>query len=295
MLPDIFAPKVEAFIGTAGEVRIQMLAEKRGFGFGCEATSSEPGTDRGSKAFLFPMDDLAGQEFFGRALEEVFGGLAAKFEMMRQAAGKIRDFDVEKWASHFERVHHAGAVGLREDSVLQVDFGVKLQSAVHRVVGGAGFPRLDRLAVNFLDGTSGLGESRKVGGFQCSEPNGIPKLRGVIEPAQGAFDFKIEADVFVRNRESRSEEAKGLMDGTRDSFFVKRSEAQRAEGIVAGEEFVTAITAEGHGDFGPGESAKQPSGKEGAVALGLVESIENLGQGREGSIQAERVGMVVGF
>jgi hypothetical protein len=61
LLPDIFAPEVEALVGTAGEVRIEMLAEERICGFGSDAARSEPGTDRSAEAFLFAMDDVGGE------------------------------------------------------------------------------------------------------------------------------------------------------------------------------------------------------------------------------------------
>ena len=69
MLPDIFAPEVQTLIGATGEMGIEMLAEKRVFGFGSDATGAKPSADRGAKAFLFAMDDLGGQELFGGALE----------------------------------------------------------------------------------------------------------------------------------------------------------------------------------------------------------------------------------
>ena len=46
--------------------------------------------------------------------------------------------------------------------------------------------------------------------------------RGMIKTAQGAFDFKIEADVFVRNGKSCGNKTEGGVEGTRDCFFVKR-------------------------------------------------------------------------
>ena len=93
-------------------------------------------------------------EAFCGALEEVFGGFSAELEGMRKAAGEVGDFDVEKRTADFKGIHHAGAVGFREDAVLQIDFGVELKGAVNRVGGCAGFPRLDGLAVDFLDGES---------------------------------------------------------------------------------------------------------------------------------------------
>ena len=137
MLPDIFAPEVQTLIGATGEMGIEMLAEERIRGLGSDATGSEPSADRGSKAFLFAMDDLGGQEFFGGALEEVFGGFSPELERVRQATGEVGDLDVEEWTANFERVHHTGAVGLREDAILQVDFCVKLKRAVHRIGCGA--------------------------------------------------------------------------------------------------------------------------------------------------------------
>jgi hypothetical protein len=224
LLPDIFAPEVQTLIGATGEVGIEMLAEKRIRGLRNYATGAEPSTDGGAKAFLFAMDDLGGQELFGGALEEVFGGFPPELERVRQATSKIGDLDIEEGTANFERVHHAGAVGFREDAILQVDFGVELQGPIHRIGCGARLPGLDRLAVDFLDRKSGLREARKVGGFERSEPNGIPKPRGMIEPSQGAFDFKIEADVFVGNGEAGCEETEGCVEGTRDCFFVKRGD-----------------------------------------------------------------------
>lgn len=211
MLPDIFAPEVLTLIGAAGQVGIEMLAEERVFGFGSDATGAKPSADRSSKAFLFAMDDFGREELFGCALEEVFVGFSSELERVRQATGEVGNLDVEEGTANFERVHHTGSVGLREDAILQVDFGVKLKRAVHRIGCGAGLPSLDRLAVDFLDGKSGTGEAGKIGGFECAEPDGIPKPRRIIESAQGAFDFEIEADVFVGNGKSRGEKTEGCV------------------------------------------------------------------------------------
>ena len=84
----------------------------------------------------------------------------------------------------------------------------------------------------------------------------------MIEPAQGAFDFEIEADVFVRNREASGEETQGVMERTRNGFSVNLREAERTKGIVAGEEFIAPIATEGDGDFRPRKPAEQPSREE---------------------------------
>ena len=159
MLPDIFAPEVKSLIGAAGEVGIEMLTEQRVRGLGSDATVAKPSADRDAKAFLFAMDDLGGQELFGGALEEVFGGFPPELERVRQATSKIGDLDIEEGTANLERVHHAGAVGFREDAILQVDFGVELQGPIHRIGCGARLPGLDRLAVDFLDRKSGTGEA----------------------------------------------------------------------------------------------------------------------------------------
>ena len=87
----------------------------------------------------------------------------------------------------------------------------------------------------------------------------------MIKPAQGAFDFEIEADVFVRNGQACGEEAKRLVDGARDSLFVKRSQAQCSKRIVAGEELIAAITAEGNCRLG----VRRGDQEFGAMPLGL--------------------------
>ena len=40
------------------------------------------------------------EETLDGALEEILGGFAPEFEMVRKASGKIGDFDVEKWTPH---------------------------------------------------------------------------------------------------------------------------------------------------------------------------------------------------
>jgi hypothetical protein len=101
-LPDVFTPKVEAFVGATGEMGIQMLAEKRAFGFGSKTTGSEPGTDGRSKTLFLPMNNVGGQEFFSHALEKIFCRAAPELESMREAPGKVGDLDVEQGAPDFE-------------------------------------------------------------------------------------------------------------------------------------------------------------------------------------------------
>jgi class 3 adenylate cyclase len=67
----------------------------------------------------------------------------------------------------------------------------------------------------------------------------------VVEPTKGAFDFEIEADVFMRDGKPRRKESQSLMERLRNHFLIQLRKPQCAEGIIARKEFVAAITASG--------------------------------------------------
>ena len=79
----------------SGEVGREVILEKGVGGVRGDALRAEPGTDGRSEAFLFAVNDVAREEAFCGALEQVFGGFSAKFEGVRKAAGEVGDFDVE--------------------------------------------------------------------------------------------------------------------------------------------------------------------------------------------------------
>ena len=75
--------------------------------------------------------------------------------------------------------------------------------------------------------------------------------------------------------------------GTRDELRVKRGRFQRAERVVAGEEFVATIAAERDGDVLAGEARKQVGREQRAVAERFVESADDLGEQRDGLVEVE--------
>ena len=77
------------------------------------------------------------------------------------------------------------------------------------------------------------------------------------------------------------------VERARDELCVKLGVAQRAEGIVAGEEFIAAIAAERDGDVLAGEAREQIRGEQRAVAERFVESRDDLGEQRDGFVEVE--------
>ena len=138
--------------------------------------------------------------------------------MMRQSTGEVGDFDVEKGTPHLQGIHHARAVGFGEDAVLQINLGVELKGSIHGILNGAGFPSLDGLAVDFFNAEARIGQAGEFRWLKGTQPDRIPKARGMILPAQGAFDFEIEADIGVGNRQAGRQKAQGFVQRPGDHF-----------------------------------------------------------------------------
>ena len=150
-----------------------------------------------------------------------------------------------------------GAIDFREDAVLEVEVRPELQRAVDEVRLRAAVPRLDRFAVDFLLVARLAEELGEVARLERAHPDGIPERRRIAQAHERALDFEIEADVRVAHGQARGDEADGLVDRARDELRVELGLLQRAEGIVAGEEFVAAIAAERDGDVLAGEAGEQ--------------------------------------
>ena len=82
------------------------------------------------------------------------------------------------------------------------------------------------------------------------------------------------------------------MQRARNDLAVKRRRLQRAERFVTGKKFVTPVAPQRDGDFAPRELAEQVSRQQRAVAVGLVEARENLGQQIPRARETERLGAV---
>ena len=104
--------------------------------------------------------------FFSRYLV-----LAPQFVTPWDAAHEIDDLDVEEWRPDLERMHHARAIHLGQDVVLQIELGVELQRPVDQRAAPAGLPLLDRLRVDVLE-------------IDASRRNTPPDRRGRAAPSR---------------------------------------------------------------------------------------------------------------
>lgn len=89
--------------------------------------------------------------------------------------------------------------------------------------------------------------------------------------------------------QARRQEAQGLVHGPGEEGVQEAGRAQGFEGLVAGEELVRAVAAQGHGDVAAGFAAQQIGGQDGAVAQGLVQAGGQAGQDVQGLGEAERL------
>ena len=117
----------------------------------------------------------------------------------------------------------------------------------------------------------------------------------MIQAAQCAFDFEVEAEIGVRNRQAGREQAQRGVQGAWNEIRVKPGQTQGSEGIVAGEEFIAAVATQRHGDMTTRKTAEQPCGQERAVALRFIKQVENTRHDLQRRIEPERLGVVVGF
>src|SRR2546430_7490905 len=98
---------------------------------------------RGPLAQLFGKRDpeplLAAADGFGRQpvpqglFEQPFSPAMAQLEAARQPPAELDQVIVEKDGARFQRHHHAGAIDLGEDVVLQIEVRIELEGLVEEI------------------------------------------------------------------------------------------------------------------------------------------------------------------
>ena len=104
-----------------------------------------------AEAFFGSIKDFAWQNRFQRLLQNVFRGAFTKFVGAGDSPDEIDQFNVQKRRTCFKTVHHAGAIRLHKDAILQIELAEELHGLIDQVGLWTFIPLLDRLGVKFLE------------------------------------------------------------------------------------------------------------------------------------------------
>src|SRR5690348_12691657 len=140
-------------------------------------------------------------------------------------------------------MQHAGTVDFGKDIVLQVRANVERNAPFDVVVGWAAVPGINGFAVQVVRVEWHLEQLRHLLRGQRRHPSRQPEVRRIVHPAQGALELEIKAHVTVRNRQPCNKQRYCAMQRPWYPLLIPACITQRAERIVAGQQFVCAISA----------------------------------------------------
>ncbi len=139
-----------------------------------KAALLKPPADRYAEPFLGAIENLLRQNRLQSLLQDILRLAIPIFIGVGYFPDKIDKFDIEERSPHLQGIHHAGAIGLDENVILQIKLRVELQGLVYQVLLFAGIPLLNRLGIDLLD-IGGLPKKRlQIPGIERSQPDGIP-------------------------------------------------------------------------------------------------------------------------
>src|ERR1700676_4486342 len=130
------------------------------------------------------MQHVVRQYFFQRLLQQVLGDSFSIFVDVRQLPDKIHELHVKKRRAHFQRVHHAGAVDLDKNVVLQIKLGIKLQGLVDEIRLPARVPLLDGFRIDLFEIDRLLEQLRKLPRIERTHPYREPKALRITQSAE---------------------------------------------------------------------------------------------------------------
>lgn len=172
-------------------------------------------------------------------------------------------------------------------SSCKIELRIKLECLVHEVGLRTSVPALDRFGVKIFKINRTIKKLADFHRIKRPHPNGQPQPRLVAKAAQSALDLEIKAHIRVRNRQPLEQRANSTVNWPRENGLVKSRPTERTEWIVAGEKFVPAIAAEGHGDMLAGEPVQQVGRKQRAIAERFVEPRQTFIQQGVGPIKRQ--------
>ena len=239
--------------------------------------ATEPVAERDPEALLGPREGL-GRESVGKgALEDVLRLEAAELQAHRKLRRQFHDAPVEEWHADLEGTGHAGAVGLRQDSLTEVALEIEIEHALEALRRRRGRENLVERGV----GRRQLHAPERVGREQLlllgrrerAEPHGVALDVGVVHALEEPLELEVEAQVAERDRQA--------LDGGLDEppphpardQFDHPGEPMRLVRRVAGEELVATVARERHRHRAAREARKQERRDQRRVAERLVEEV----------------------
>jgi hypothetical protein len=242
----------------------------------------EPGGDGHGEAGLFALKNGLGEILTEGLAEDDFGLAAAELVVGAKGEGVGDEIDVEEGDAHLKGVGHGGAIDLHEDALLEVEFGAEIEEAFQAAGQAAALGQTG----DILEGVGPVELCAGVGGEEVAalrvaagaHPEEETDFRGKTEAFDELGEEKRKAFVVVGDGQALDEMVDGVADGDGEegeSFDEKMS----LEAGVAGKEFVAAVAAEDGFDLGGGEAGEEPSGHEGGVAEGFVQTGVDFGEG----------------
>jgi len=144
------------------------------------------------------------------------------------------------------------------------------------MVGGAGFFGTEDILVFVNHGGVVVEQAALFSRSEGADPDLVTDCGTENGSTQKSFDFEVEAEVLEGNGEALGQWTQETLV-QRGGQFIEAGGLMRLESGVAGEEFITPVTAEGDGDVLTGEPGEQVGGDDRGVAEGLIEKARHFG------------------
>jgi len=123
-----------------------------------------------------------------------------------------------------------------------------------------------------------LEEPAQLSRLQRPHPDGIPERRREPEAPEGSLELEVEAHVPVGAGEEGNGPLNRVVDRPRNEPPIPSRQAERPEGVVAGEQLVAAVSPQGHGHPASCLAAQQVRREDRRIADGLVKASGDLRQ-----------------
>jgi len=242
------------------------------------------------EALLGAGEDAGGNLVADELAEDIFESAVVELEVFGEAGGELDDAVVEEGGTDLEGVGHGHAVALVEDVVGEIEGLVEPEVAVE---GADGRAFRGEAAVEVGGGTVGDvgGEGLFFGEGVCAVPEEVGVFGGLEGAGEEAFGFVFEADLVVGGGPEVEQGEGGAAEQGGDGAGASGVGIGEI-GLVAGEEFVGALAAEGDGDVAAGHAGEEPDGEGAGVGAGFVGIVGEIVDGLDeagGGVDVELV------
>ena len=186
---------------------------------------------------------------------------------------------VQQGHPRLQRGHHAGAIQLHEDVVLEVHLHVQVEHRVERVdkpvasqVLRYQVGRLGIIERGFHLGRQELGPLLP---GERPEPAGMTLAYRVAGPVDKALQLEVEADVVHRDRQPSNQGRHQAVAQHGGHPLVVGGQAMSQERRIPGKQLIATVAAQGDRDRLPGEARQQVGGHDRGIGKRLIHHLRD--------------------